>query len=182
MQNKTVLGNPPFELRRSKIQGRGAFATRDIRKGERIIEYIGEHITWKEADRRYDDGKMGRHHTFLFTLNDRIVVDAAVGGNDARFINHSCEPNCEAVIVNDHIYIEALRDIATGEELAYDYAYERDKDTAEEDERLYVCRCGAARCRGTILAPVEEKPRRSHHAASRHASKSRRKRNRKQRT
>ncbi|HJU73923.1 MAG TPA: SET domain-containing protein-lysine N-methyltransferase [Gemmatimonadaceae bacterium] len=172
-----MLGTPPFELRRSKIQGQGAFATRRIPKGERIIEYTGERISWKEADRRYDDATMKRHHTFLFTLNSRVCVDAAVEGNDARFINHSCDPNCEAVIVKDHIYIEAIRDIKPGEELAYDYAYERDADTTEEDEQLYVCHCGAANCRGTILAPPK-KPRRKRHAAARHAPKSRRKRKR----
>lgn len=165
----------PFEIRRSKIQGRGAFATRPIKKGERIIEYTGERISWREADRRYDDEHMRRHHTFLFTLTDQTVVDAGVGGNDARLINHSCQPNCEAVIVQGHIYIDAMRDIALGEELTYDYAYERDVDTTEEEERRYVCRCGAPGCRGTILAPVAERPRRVHHSASRHARDKRRK-------
>lgn len=166
---------PPFEIRRSRIQGRGAFATRPIKKGERIIEYTGECISWEEADRRYDDEHMDRHHTFLFTLNKRIVVDAGVGGNEARLINHSCEPNCEAVIVQGHIYIDAMRDIAVGEELTYDYAYERDAGAGEEEERRYVCRCGAARCRGTILAPANDKVSRNHHAASRHARDKRKK-------
>ncbi|MGH7709858.1 MAG: SET domain-containing protein, partial [Gemmatimonadaceae bacterium] len=167
---------PPFEIRRSSIQGRGAFATRRIKKGERIIEYTGERISWKEADRRYDDSSMKRHHTFLFTLTRRTCVDAGVGGNDARFINHSCAPNCEAVIVNGRIYIDAIREISPGYELSYDYAYERDADTDEEEEQLYACRCGAANCRGTILAPVENPERHAHHSASRHAAKRRRKR------
>jgi SET domain-containing protein len=165
----------PFEIRRSPIQGRGAFATRYIKKGDRIIEYTGERISWKEADRRYDDESMKRHHTFLFTLTRRTCVDAGVGGNEARFINHSCAPNCEAVIVNDRIYIDAIRDIRPGAELSYDYAYERDADTDEEEERLYVCRCGAKNCRGTILAPADDHLSRAHHAAARHA-KPRRKR------
>lgn len=144
---------PFFVLRRSRIQGRGAFALRQIRKGTRIIEYIGERISHAEADRRYDDTAMKRHHTFLFTVDRRTVIDAAVGGNDARFINHSCAPNCEAVIDGKRIFIEAIRTIRPGEELTYDYQYERDPDTGDEDETLYPCRCGAATCRGTILAP-----------------------------
>ena len=146
-----------FELRKSGIQGRGAFATRRIRKGTRIIEYIGERISSEEGDERYDDSAMGRHHTFLFSLDDGTVVDAAVGGNEARFINHSCDPNCEAVIEKGHIYIDALRTIQPGEELAYDYAYERSDDHTEDDEKLYKCKCGSDNCRGTILAPPKRK-------------------------
>jgi SET domain-containing protein len=148
----------PFELRKSDIQGRGAFATRQIRRGQRIAEYTGEHIDNDEADRRYDDEKMKRHHTFLFIVNDDEVIDAAVGGNDSRFINHSCDPNCEAVVEGKRIFIYALRTIRPGEELAYDYQYERTKDHTDEDEQFYKCRCGAPDCRGSILAP--EKPAR----------------------
>ncbi|MDY7225643.1 SET domain-containing protein [Hyalangium rubrum] len=144
---------PPFELRRSTIQGTGAFATRRIRKGTRIIEYTGERITQDEADKRYDDESMKRHHTFLFTLDENTVVDAAVNGNEARFINHSCDPNCQAFIEGKRIYIYSLRTIEAGEELSYDYAYERAEGMDEESEKLYVCRCGAKTCRGTILAP-----------------------------
>jgi len=144
--------NPlPFELRQSPIQGSGAFATRRIRKGQRIIEYTGERITPGEADRRYDDDAMERHHTFLFELDDETVVDAAVGGNEARFINHSCDPNCEAVIEDGRIFIEALGNVQPGVELLYDYAYERSGRFRKEWEKLYECRCGAKRCRGTIL-------------------------------
>lgn len=156
---------PLFELRSSPIQGTGAFATTTIPKGTRIIEYVGEKISNREADRRYDDETMNRHHTFLFTLNDRYVVDAAVGGNESRFINHSCAPNCEAVIERGHIYIEALENIPPGTELAYDYAYERADDHTQDDEALYVCRCGAATCRGTILAPPKRKRSRKRPAA-----------------
>ncbi len=177
MRNGRKAAEPrqPFEIRRSQIQGCGAFAMRAIKKGERIIEYTGERISWKEADRRYDDAHMQRHHTFLFSLTQRTVVDAAVGGNDARLINHSCEPNCEAVIVQGHIFIDAMRDIAAGEELSYDYAYERDADTAEEDEQRYVCRCGSPGCRGTILAPAPQRLSHAHHSASRHAQTKREK-------
>jgi uncharacterized protein len=156
----------PFELRRSSIAGLGAFATRPIKKGTRIIEYTGERISNAEADRRYDEDKMRSHHTFLFTLNRQTVVDAAVGGNEARFINHSCAPNCEAVIEDGRrIYIEAIKDIPVGEELAYDYQYERTDDHTPDDERFYACRCGAPGCRGTILAP--QKPARQKKPASR---------------
>ena len=151
--------NKYFALRKSSIQGRGAFATRAIKRGTRIIEYTGERISHEEADRRYDDGAMGRHHTFLFTIDNSTCIDAAVEGNDARFINHSCAPNCEAIDERKHIYIEAIRDIAAGEELTYDYAYERDGTEDEEWERLYMCKCGAATCRGTILAPQKKRGR-----------------------
>lgn len=161
---------PLFELRSSPIQGTGAFATTTIPKGTRIIEYVGEKISNREADRRYDDETMNRHHTFLFTLNDRYVVDAAVGGNESRFINHSCAPNCEAVIERGHIYIEALENIPPGTELAYDYAYERADDHTQDDEALYVCRCGASTCRGTILAPPKRKRRRKRPAAKKKGS------------
>lgn len=146
-----------FEIRSSSIQGRGAFATRRIRKGTRLIEYVGERISHAEADRRYDDDTMKRHHTFLFTLNNRTVIDAGVNGNEARFINHSCDPNCEAVIDSGHIYIETTRTIQPGQELVYDYQYERAPDADESDEARYPCRCGAPNCRGTILAPPKRK-------------------------
>ena len=148
-----VLTPQPFELRSSTIQGRGAFATRFIRKGARIIEYTGERISQDEADERYDDTAMGRHHTFLFNVDEDTVIDAAHEGNDSRFINHSCEPNCQAFQEGDRIFIYARRDIQPGEELSYDYGYERTEDMGPEEEKLYVCRCGTPSCRGTILAP-----------------------------
>ncbi len=147
----------PFAIRPSAIQGMGAFATRPIRKGTRIIEYLGERITDEEADRRYDDLSMERHHTFLFSLGDGTSIDASFEGNEARFINHACAPNCEAILEDGHIYIDAIRNIKTGEELFYDYAYER--QDAEDDEELskhYKCLCGSPKCRGTILAPRKE--------------------------
>jgi SET domain-containing protein len=173
----TSAGRPlPFELRQSPIQGRGAFATRRIRKGSRIIEYTGERITQDEADKRYDDEAMGRHHTFLFTLDEKTVIDAAVDGNEARFINHSCDPNCQALIEDDRIFIYALKDISPGQELCYDYAYERAEGMDEESEKLYVCRCGAKNCRGTILAPPKppkkaKRARKTKAAAKKRSSK-----------
>ena len=146
--------NPYFELRTSEIQGTGAFAIRTIRKGTRIIEYLGQRVSWRTADKRYDDEKMSRHHTFLFTVDDKTVIDAAVNGNEARFINHSCEPNCEAINERKRIFIEAIKTIPAGTELVYDYQYERTEDHTAEDEHFYRCRCGSPKCRGTILAPV----------------------------
>ncbi|MFP2912159.1 SET domain-containing protein [Pyxidicoccus sp. 3LFB2] len=161
MTSPTLIPSPkpiPFELRPSAIQGTGAFATRRIRKGTRIIEYIGERITQEEADRRYDDEAMERHHTFLFNLDNKAVLDAGTVHNESRYINHSCDPNCEALIDKGRIYIFALRNIEEGEELVYDYAYERTDDMGPDSEALYVCRCGSPKCRGTILAPLKKAP------------------------
>lgn len=150
---------PLYVVRQSEIHGRGVFAARRIRKGTRIVEYTGERIDNDEADRRYDDSKMKRHHTFLFTLDKDTVIDGAIarGGSDASYINHSCDPNCEAVITRKKIYIHALRTIEPGTELAYDYQYERTGENDDELEKFYVCRCGADNCRGTIMKP--EKPK-----------------------
>jgi hypothetical protein len=176
MTSPTLIPSPkpiPFELRPSAIQGQGAFATRRIRKGARIIEYIGERITQEEADRRYDDEAMERHHTFLFNLDDKgkNVLDAGTVHNESRYINHSCDPNCEALIDKGHIYIYALRNIEPGEELVYDYAYERTEGMGPDSESLYVCRCGSPKCRGTILAPLK-KERAPKKAASKAKTKS----------
>ncbi len=145
--------NPYIELRTSDIQGTGAFAARFIRKGTRIIEYTGQRISWRTADKRYDDENMGRHHTFLFTVDDKVVIDGAVKGNDARFLNHSCDGNCEALDYRKRIFIEARRNIRPGDELLYDYQYERTDEHTAADEKFYACRCGSPKCRGSILAP-----------------------------
>ena len=147
-----------FEVKKSKIQGKGGFALRLIPKGTRIIEYTGELVDDDEATRRYDDSRMKRHHTFLFSLETDLSIDAARGGNEARFINHSCTPNCEAVQEGKRIFIEATKDITPGEELFYDYRYEYDGPIDEETRELYICRCGAASCRGTILFLKKTKP------------------------
>ena len=149
--------NPYLEIRTSAIQGKGAFAARNIRKGTRIIEYLGQRISWRTADKRYDDEKMGRHHTFLFTVDDKVVIDGARDGNDARFLNHSCDGNCEAITERKRIFIEARRNIKAGDELLYDYQYERTDEHTDEDEKFYACRCGSPKCRGSILAPKTSK-------------------------
>ncbi len=154
---KSLPAVPAFEIRRSRIQGRGGFATRRIKRGERVGEYTGERISQTEADRRYDDDAMARHHTFLFAVSARTVIDAAVGGNDTRFINHSCQPNCDAVIERGRVFIDARKPIFEGEELFYDYSYEREKDAGPDAESQYPCWCGAPKCRGTILMPKKRK-------------------------
>ena len=141
----------PFEIRPSPIQGFGAFATEHIPAGTRLIEYTGERLTPAEADARYPDDD-ARHHTFLFAIDDDIVIDAAVDGNEARFINHSCDPNCDAVIEDERIWIETIRDVEPGEELAYDYAYILEERHSPAAKRRYPCSCGARNCRKTILA------------------------------
>src|SRR6478672_8995021 len=154
---------PLYVVRQSDIHGRGVFANRYIRKGTRIVEYKGERIDNDEADRRYDDDKMKRHHTFLFTLSNNVVIDGAPnsGGGDASFINHSCEPNCEAVITGKKIFIHALHGIEPGTELAYDYQYERTGRNDAKLEKLYLCKCGADNCRGSIMKPAERRSRAS---------------------
>ena len=142
----------PFEIRPSPIQGLGAFAIEHIPNGVRIIEYAGERLTPREADARYPDDADDRHHTFLFAIDDDFVIDAAVGGNEARFINHSCDPNCDAVVDEGRIWIETIRDVAPGEELAYDYAYELEERHTPAAKRRYPCSCGSEKCRGTILS------------------------------
>lgn len=153
-------GREPFYVvRSSRIHGRGVFATRLIRKGTRILEYEGERISDTEADRRYDDTRMKRHHTFLFTLDSKTVIDGAIsaGGGDASYVNHSCDPNCEAVITDGKIFIHARRTIRPGEELAYDYQYERTGKNDAELEKFYFCKCGAPNCRGSIMKPAKKK-------------------------
>ena len=144
--------SPPIEVRESSIHGRGAYATRPIRKGRRIIEYTGERMPWEAASEDPDDP-----HTFLFGLSDgNMVINAAINGNDARWINHSCDPNCEAVEEGDRVFIYALRDLEPGEELFYDYGLEIDEPRSPEMEKQFACFCGAKNCRGTLLAPEEE--------------------------
>jgi len=148
---------PLFEIRPSSIHGSGAFALRRIRKGTRIIEYLGERITHQEADARYDDDQSEHPHVLLFTVDKKTVIDAGVGGNEARFINHSCEPNCQAVIESRRVFIEALRTITAGEELTYDYRLERPEGNEAELEQRYACRCRAKTCRGTMLASLRSR-------------------------
>ena len=143
-----------FEIRSSSIQGKGAFATQKIDEEVCLIEYTGERISHDEADRRYGDSP--EDHVVLFIVDDDIVIDGGVGGNEARYINHSCDPNCQAVTDEDRIYIETLRTIQPGEELTFDYQLFRSDEYDPEWDTLYACHCGARNCRGTMMAPLSE--------------------------
>jgi hypothetical protein len=153
--------NPWLLVRRSKIHGNGCFARTFIPKGTRIIEYLGERISHKEADARYEDDDVNNNHTFLFIADPRTVIDATVGGNEARWINHHCDGNCESEIEKSRVFIDARRDIEKGEELGYDYQIGRDRNDPPNVDQIYACRCGSPKCRGTMLWPAKRpKPRR----------------------
>ena len=171
MPNPEVTSQPLLELRPSSIQGLGAFAFRPIGKGTRIVEYLGERITPEEADERYDDDAMERPHTFLFTVNKKTVIDAARQGNEARFINHSCEPNCEAVVEDGRVFIQAVHDILPGAELTYDYHLERPGRYRVEWKERYACHCGASSCRGTLLQPRRRRVRKTSRGGSKRSKK-----------
>ncbi|HEX4438877.1 MAG TPA: SET domain-containing protein-lysine N-methyltransferase, partial [Thermoanaerobaculia bacterium] len=142
----------PFVVRRSKIHGRGVFATRRIRAGRSLIAYEGQVLTEKQVDARYDhEDDADDPHTLLFHVARDRYIDASVGGNDARFINHSCDPNCESDVVDGAVVIRAIRNIQPGAELTYDYALEIEANPPKRRRALYACRCGARRCRGTML-------------------------------
>lgn len=142
---------PAIIVRGSEIHGKGVFATRAIAKGERIIEYKGTVITEEEADERYGDDE--GNHTFLFLLDNDMVIDAYRGGNSARWINHSCNPNCEPVEEGgNRLYIQAIRNIKPGDELAYEYNLVIEDRYTPAIKKLYACRCGARQCHGTFLA------------------------------
>ena len=144
---------PLIEVRDSPLHGLGVFAARRIRRGTRILEYLGERVSHAEADRRYDHKDAHDNHTFLFIVDARTVIDAGVGGNAARFVNHSCEPNCESVIEERRVFICALRTIEPGEELTYDYQIQREPDDPPDIDAIFACRCGFAGCRGSMLWP-----------------------------
>ncbi len=142
---------PPFARRRSAIHGFGVFATSRIRRGRTLIAYEGQALTSAAVRARYDEAAADDPHTLLFHVGGDRYIDAAVGGNDARFINHSCDPNCEAEVSNGAVVIRAIRNIQPGTELAYDYALEIEKGASRARKSLYACRCDAATCRGTML-------------------------------
>jgi SET domain-containing protein len=161
-QPQPTKGGPPIvssaliEVRNSPVHGRGVFAVAPIAKGARIIEYLGDRVSHAAADARYEDHDESDNHTFLFIVDKQTVIDAGVGGNDARFINHQCEGNCESVIVNRRVFIDATRDIAAGQELGYDYEIGREKDDPPNVDEIYACRCGSPQCRGTMLWPPKK--------------------------
>ena len=151
---KLVQISPRLRLqtRGSSVHGKGVFALVDIPKGEVLIEYKGERISWEKALKRHPHDPSQPNHTFYFTLEDGRVIDAAHGGNKARWINHSCQPNCEAFEQDGRVYIRSLRAIRTGQELNYDYELDVDGRQTAKLKREYACHCGAKRCRGTMLA------------------------------
>lgn len=158
-------------VRRSRVHGNGCFARRFIPKGTRIIEYLGERISHKEADRRYEGADVNDNHTFLFIADRRTVIDATRGGNEARWINHSCDGNCESEIEKSRVFIDATRDIQKGEELGYDYQIGRDKNDPPNVDEIYACRCGSPKCRGTMLWPAKRpKPRKAKKKVARRAA------------
>jgi SET domain-containing protein len=136
-------------VRYSNIHGKGVFANTFIPKGTRIIEYKGKRISEEAADEKYGDDE--GTHTFLFLLDNQIVIDANDNGNSARWINHSCDANCDANEENGRMFIDAIRDIQPGEELTYDYNLIVDERYTPALKRSYACGCGARKCRGTIL-------------------------------
>ncbi|MGH8616471.1 MAG: SET domain-containing protein [Burkholderiales bacterium] len=148
---RAKTGGARIIARRSGIHGRGVFATAPIGKGERVIEYLGERISHKEADRRYADEHEWSPHTFLFMVDDKIVIDATHGGNTARWINHSCVPNCEIEEEDKRIFIHALRRLKPGEELLYDYNLVLDERHTPAAKKAHPCFCGSKKCRGTLL-------------------------------
>jgi hypothetical protein len=162
---KSASRQPLFEVRHSPVHGYGVFALRKIRKGTTITEYLGERVSHDEADSRYENKEPNDNHTFLFTVDSKTVIDGGVGGNDARFINHSCDPNCQSTTLKKRIYVEAVRTIQPGEELAYDYQIERDPDDPPNVDEIFACRCGAAKCRGSMLVARKE-PRKKKTAKS----------------
>jgi uncharacterized protein len=150
----------PYVVRNSTIHGRGVFATRTIRKGTRVIEYRGDRTTWDIALERPASDPDNPHHTFFFETSDGTVIDANVRGNAARWINHSCDANCESSEYDDgRVYIEARRTIRAGDEITYDYRLSLDGPISKRTRAAYACRCGAAKCRGLLLVEPRKKGR-----------------------
>lgn len=146
------VSSPYIEVRNSRIHHKGVFAVRDIPKGTKIIEYVGRKLTKKESDKAFEEN-FEKHienedngAVYIFELNKKYDIDGNVPWNTAKYINHSCNPNCETDIINDRIWIVSLRDIKKGEEITYNYGY--DFDAALN----HPCRCGSENCVGFILA------------------------------
>ena len=146
-----------IQTRRSGVHGKGVFALQDLAEGETLIEYVGEVISWPEALRRHPHDPAQPNHTFYFHINETRVIDANVGGNSSRWINHSCAPNCQADEIGERVFIKALRNIAAGDELFYDYGLVIDARYTKKLLADYPCWCGAPDCRGTLLTPQEKK-------------------------
>jgi uncharacterized protein len=146
-------GGRRIQVRLSGVHGKGVFALAPIKKGEVIIEYKGEVVTWTEALRRHPHDPKDPNHTFYFHVDEEHVIDAKHGGNAARWINHACAPNCEADEIDGRVFIKALRTLKAGEELFYNYGLIIDERYTAKLKKEYACRCGAKTCRGTMLAP-----------------------------
>ncbi|MFP5357397.1 MAG: SET domain-containing protein [Gammaproteobacteria bacterium] len=142
-----------IQTRRSGVHGRGVYALVDLAEGETIIEYVGEVITWDEALRRHPHDPKDPNHTFYFHIDEDHVIDAKFGGNSSRWINHSCDPNCEAEVEDGRVFIRALRNIPAGDELFYDYGLVIDEPYTARLKKQFPCWCGSKNCRGTLLAP-----------------------------
>ena len=142
-----------LHVRRSPLAGLGVFTTRAIPKHTLLLEYLGERISHEEAGERYYATKAPDAFVLLFTVDRRVVIDGGVGGRAARYVNHSCDPNCEADEIGGRIFISSIRDIPAGAEITYDYNLEAPSPLPRDWRRRYACHCGAARCRGTIVAP-----------------------------
>ncbi len=142
-----------IQTRRSGVHGKGVFALQPIPRGEVVIEYTGQVITWEEAQARHPHDPAQPNHTFYFHIDADHVIDGKFDGNSARWINHSCDPNCWADEQDGRIFITARRDIAAGEELNYDYGLIIEERYTKKLKAEYPCWCGAANCRGTLLAP-----------------------------
>ena len=141
-----------ISVRRSPIHGKGVFATVTILRGELICEYKGKRVPWETAMTGPPRDLAQPDHTFLFDIGDGYVIDGAVGGNSARWINHSCNPNCVPELDGQKIFIRARRNIDAGEELSIDYALVGDEKMSKALRERYVCHCGARQCRGTMIA------------------------------
>ena len=153
-----MKSQPYYAVRNSKIHDKGVFAKRPIRKGIKVVEYTGPIVSRKRADEIGTTTVDGHTHTMLFTIDDDHVIDGNKGG-DAKYINHSCDPNCEAVQYDDDtIFIESLKSIPKGQEITYDYHLEVPGKITEKVKKEYACFCGSPKCRGTqVAASILEK-------------------------
>ena len=143
-----------IQVRKSGVHGKGVFALQPIKRGEHIIEYLGQVISWAEAERRHPHNPAEPNHTFYFHVDDQHVIDANVAGNAARWFNHACRPNCKADQTEDgRVNIRALKNLKAGDELFYDYGLVVDERYTPKLKKEYECRCGHFSCRGTMLAP-----------------------------
>jgi uncharacterized protein len=176
VSKNNAKGLPPNKwivVRHSKVHGYGCFARQFIPKGTRMIEYLGERISHKAADERYEGADVNDNHTFLFIADRKTVIDATRGGNESRFVNHHCDGNCESDTKKGRVFVDAIKDIQKGEELGYDYQIGRDRNDPPNVDEIYACRCGSPKCRGSMLWPPLKEFRKQQAARKRAAAKKR---------